>query len=58
MQRVYEQPSTKLDGVLSEENNDSEANSSDEEFFVPKGQNKVQVCCLHGLCVEAILFFL
>uniref|UniRef100_K4A518 Bms1-type G domain-containing protein n=1 Tax=Setaria italica TaxID=4555 RepID=K4A518_SETIT len=40
MQRVYEQPSTKLDGVLSEENNDSEANSSDEEFFVPKGQNK------------------
>ncbi|KAK8445986.1 hypothetical protein SEVIR_9G418700v4 [Setaria viridis] len=40
MQRVYEQPSTKLDGVPSEENNDSEANSSDEEFFVPKGQNK------------------
>jgi hypothetical protein len=51
MQLVYEKSSTMLDGVLSEENNDIEANSSDEEFFVPKGQNKVQVCFLHGLCV-------
>jgi ribosome biogenesis protein BMS1 len=48
MQRVYE-PSVKLDSVVSKENDDTEANSSDDEFFVPKGQKKVQVCCLHGL---------
>ena len=47
MQRVY-QPSPKLGSVASEENDD-EANSSDDEFFVPKGQKKVPVCCLHGL---------
>ncbi|CAL4914250.1 unnamed protein product [Urochloa decumbens] len=39
MQRVYGQPPTKLD-MAPEENDGSEANSSDEEFFVPKGQRK------------------
>ncbi|KAL6660092.1 hypothetical protein ACP70R_002214 [Stipagrostis hirtigluma subsp. patula] len=40
MQLVYGQPSTKFDSATSEANNDSEADSSDEEFFVPKGQKK------------------
>ena len=48
MQLVYE-PSAKIGSVASEENDDTEANSSDDEFFVPKGQKKVQFCCLHGL---------
>lgn len=39
MQIVYGLPSTKLGGV-AEENDDSEANSSDDEFFRPKGQKQ------------------
>ncbi|KAG2541016.1 ribosome biogenesis protein bms1-like [Panicum virgatum] len=39
MQLVYE-PSAKIGSVASEENDDTEANSSDDEFFVPKGQKK------------------
>lgn len=40
MQLVYGQASKKLD-----EGNDSSAEeSSDEEFFVPKGQKKVMMC--------------
>lgn len=50
MQLVYGQPSTKIDGVDLEENDDSEANSSDEDFFIPKGQKKVHICCRHDLC--------
>ncbi|KAF8728587.1 hypothetical protein HU200_017852 [Digitaria exilis] len=42
MQLVYGQSLTKLDSVASEENDDSEASGSEEEFFVPKGQKKVQ----------------
>ncbi|KAL6902026.1 hypothetical protein ACP4OV_004902 [Aristida adscensionis] len=40
MQLVYGQPSTKLDNAASGANDGSEADSSDEEFFVPKGQKK------------------
>uniref|UniRef100_A0A0A9EU79 Ribosome biogenesis protein BMS1/TSR1 C-terminal domain-containing protein n=1 Tax=Arundo donax TaxID=35708 RepID=A0A0A9EU79_ARUDO len=40
MQLVYGQPSSKLDTAASEANDASEADSSDEEFFIPKGQKK------------------
>jgi hypothetical protein len=40
MQLVYGKPSTELD------NDNSREDSSDEEFFVPKGQKKVTVCCM------------
>lgn len=57
MQLVYGQSLTKLDSVASKENDDSGTNSSDEEFFVPKGQKKVQVRCLPCLCVQYNLYF-
>lgn len=41
MQLVYGQASTELD------NDSGEEGSSDEEIFVPKGQKKVIVCCMH-----------
>jgi hypothetical protein len=56
MQLVYGLPSTKLGGVALEENDDSEANSSDDEFFIPKGQ-KVHIRCMHGSCVQYKLYF-
>ncbi|XP_062215688.1 uncharacterized protein LOC133916163 [Phragmites australis] len=40
MQLVYGQSSSKLDTVSSEASDGSEEDSSDEEFFVPKGQKK------------------
>ncbi|XP_062211159.1 ribosome biogenesis protein bms1-like [Phragmites australis] len=40
MQLVYGQPSSKLDSAASGANDSSEADSSDEEFFIPKGQKK------------------
>ncbi|CAD6203540.1 unnamed protein product [Miscanthus lutarioriparius] len=42
MQLVYGLPSTKLGGVALEENDEIEANSSDDEFFIPKGQKQAK----------------
>ncbi|GJN02820.1 hypothetical protein PR202_ga20206 [Eleusine coracana subsp. coracana] len=39
MQLVYGQQSSKLEGMVSKDNS-GETDSSDEEFFVPKGQKK------------------
>lgn len=43
MQLVYGLPSTKLGGVALEENDDS----SDDKVFIPKGQKKVHIRCIH-----------
>jgi len=51
MQLVYGLPSTKLGGGALEENDDGEANSSDDEFFIPKGQ-KVHIRCTHDSCAQ------
>ena len=56
MQLVYGLPSTKLGSVALEENDEIEANSSDDEFFIPKGQ-KVHIRCMHGSCVQYKLYF-
>jgi hypothetical protein len=40
MQLVYGKPSTELD------NDNSKEDSSDEEFFIPKGQKKVTMYCM------------
>lgn len=56
MQLVYGLPSTKLGGV-AEENDDSEANGSDDEFFRPKGQKQVHIRCMHGSSVQCKLYY-
>jgi ribosome biogenesis protein BMS1 len=45
MQLVYGQQSSKLEGLVSKDNG-NETDSSDEEFFVPKGLKKVKLCCI------------
>jgi ribosome biogenesis protein BMS1 len=44
MQLVYGEQSSKLEGLVSKDNG-NETDSSDEEFFIPKGQ-KVKLCCI------------